>query len=77
MDCLHIVMFRSKLIKNYFPNKSCKCYLKNTTSYLVKEIMINRIRITGLSEDEFWKSDEIRDGYQESAMLANLYDQLA
>lgn len=44
---------------------------------LVKEIMKNRIRITGLSEDEFWKSDEIRDQYRESVIISHLFDQLS
>lgn len=45
-------------------------------NYLVKELMSNRIRITGLTEDEFWNSEETRYGYEKAILIGKLYDQL-
>lgn len=45
-------------------------------NYLVKELMSNRIRITGLTEDEFWNSEETRYGYEKAILLGKLFDQL-
>lgn len=45
-------------------------------NYLVKELMENRIRITGLTEDDFWNSEETRHGYEKAILLGKLFDQL-
>ncbi|WP_440115284.1 SurA N-terminal domain-containing protein [Paenibacillus sp. QZ-Y1] len=45
-------------------------------NYLVKELMSNRIRITGLTEEEFWNSEETRYGYEKAILLGKLFDQL-
>lgn len=42
----------------------------------VKEIMKNRIRITGFSDDEFWNSEDIRKQYEKSIIIGKLYDHL-
>lgn len=42
----------------------------------VKEIMKNRIRISGYSEDEFWKSNDIQKEYEKSILLGKLYNYL-
>lgn len=38
----------------------------------VMEIMKNRIRITGLSEDEFWESDFVKENYKEALLDGKL-----
>ncbi len=43
---------------------------------LVQEIMANRIRITGLSEEQFWKSSEIQTQYSKLIYLNKLYEKL-
>lgn len=43
---------------------------------LVREFMANRIRITGLTEDEFWKSDEAKKNYEKSILLGKLVTKL-
>ncbi|MDR6550938.1 SurA N-terminal domain-containing protein [Paenibacillus qinlingensis] len=50
-------------------------YLDENTE-TVKEIMKNRIRITGLSEDDFWNSNEIKTEYEKAILSGKLYDQL-
>ncbi|MDR0267083.1 hypothetical protein [Paenibacillus sp.] len=42
----------------------------------VREIMKNRIRITGLSEDEFWNSDQTRKEYEKALLIGKLFDKL-
>lgn len=42
----------------------------------VKEIMENRIRITGLSEDEFWESEETRYNYEKAIIIGKLATKL-
>ncbi|WP_019537607.1 hypothetical protein [Paenibacillus ginsengihumi] len=43
---------------------------------IVREIMKHRIRITGLSEDEFWKSDKIKNEYEKALLMGKLFDKL-
>ncbi|MFD0716295.1 SurA N-terminal domain-containing protein [Paenibacillus sp. GCM10027626] len=43
---------------------------------MVRELMTNRIRITGLTEDEFYSSDYVRNKYAESILIGKLYDKL-
>ncbi|MBP2002393.1 hypothetical protein J2Z69_003466 [Paenibacillus shirakamiensis] len=43
---------------------------------LVKELMSNRIRITGLTEDKFWNSEDTRVGYEKAILIGKLYDRL-
>ncbi|OAB34898.1 hypothetical protein PMSD_14165 [Paenibacillus macquariensis subsp. defensor] len=43
----------------------------------VREIMKHNIRITGLSEDEFWNRDQTKQGYEKALLLGKLYDKLA
>lgn len=42
----------------------------------VRELMKNRIQITGLTEDEFYQSQEVRDKYAESILIGKLYNKL-
>ncbi|MCP1306109.1 hypothetical protein [Paenibacillus tyrfis] len=42
----------------------------------VREIMKHRIRITGLSEDEFWKSKETKKEYEKALLTGKLFDKL-
>lgn len=53
--------------------------LKNadSDSDFVKELMKNRIRITGMTEDEFWNSDLVRNHYEESLLIAKLASHIA
>jgi len=39
---------------------------------LVHELMSNRIRITGLSDDDFWASDLVKDGYKKAILKSKL-----
>jgi hypothetical protein len=43
---------------------------------IVKEIMKNRIEMTGLSEKEFWNSKEIREQYGKHILIGKLYSHL-
>jgi len=43
---------------------------------LVRELMKNRIKITGMSEDEFWNSEMARDNYERAILLGKLMDEL-
>lgn len=43
---------------------------------LVQELMSNRIRITGLTEEEFWKSEKTKQQYSDSIYLSKLYNTL-
>ncbi|WP_438351250.1 hypothetical protein ACP8HI_11740 [Paenibacillus sp. FA6] len=43
---------------------------------VVKELMSNRIRITGLTEDEFWNTEETRYGYESAIFLGKLFEHL-
>ena len=43
---------------------------------LVKEIMSNRIRITGLSEEEFWSSGVVKEGYKRALLNMKLMEKL-
>jgi hypothetical protein len=42
----------------------------------VRELMANRIRITGLSEDEFYKSESVRTKYAKEIVIGKLYTKL-
>ncbi|MCP3776700.1 SurA N-terminal domain-containing protein [Paenibacillus sp. MZ04-78.2] len=42
----------------------------------VREIMKHRIRITGLSDEEFWKSNETRKEYEKALLMGKLFDKL-
>ena len=48
----------------------------NTKNKIVFEIMKNRIRITGLTEDQFWQSAEIRGSYERAILIGKLYVKL-
>lgn len=39
---------------------------------LALELMKNRIRISGLTDDEFWNSDFVKEGYKESILGGKL-----
>lgn len=43
---------------------------------IIKEIMDNRIRITGLSEEDFWNSEDVKKSYEDAILLGKLYSQL-
>lgn len=42
----------------------------------VYDMMKNRIRITGLSEEEFWKADFVKQGYKEAILEGKLMNSL-
>lgn len=42
----------------------------------VYDMMKNRIRITGLSEEEFWKADFVKQGYKEALLEGKLMNSL-
>lgn len=50
--------------------------IKGDSKELVQEIMKKRIEITGLTEDEFWESDIVKNGYEDALYLDKLYSQL-
>jgi hypothetical protein len=50
--------------------------LNDNNSLTVKELMKNRIRITGLTEDQFWNSIDTREEYKKAFLLAKLANQL-
>ncbi|MCQ6562074.1 hypothetical protein [Paenibacillus mendelii] len=39
---------------------------------LIHELMSNRIRITGLSDNEFWASELVKDGYRKAILKSKL-----
>lgn len=39
---------------------------------LIKELMLNRIRITGMSDDEFWSSELVWNEYRDSIYVGKL-----
>lgn len=43
---------------------------------IVKEIMKNRIRITGLTDEDFWNSAEVRTQYEKAIIQGKLYERL-
>ncbi|MFD1887603.1 hypothetical protein [Paenibacillus wenxiniae] len=43
---------------------------------LIQQIMAHRIQLTGLSEQEFWKSEPIKQQYGKTIYMSKLYDEL-
>lgn len=48
----------------------------NKDQEIVMELMKNRIRITGLTEEEFWNSDFVRESYRKSILGGKLMYEL-
>lgn len=44
--------------------------------YVIKELMANRIKITGLTEDQFWNSSEVREMYEKALLRSKLANKL-
>ncbi|BFH65377.1 hypothetical protein [Paenibacillus azoreducens] len=51
--------------------------IKGRNNETVRELMKQRIRITGLSEDEFWNSDQTKKEYEKALLIGKLFDKLA
>lgn len=44
---------------------------------LVKSLMENRIRASGLTNEEYWESDMVKSRYEEAILKSKLYEQLS